>query len=158
MSWIVRDLWSSLDARRAEYQDLIEKDMIRAYEMINRIGSEVGARWSVFLQINFPPGRDLLGLSGLGHRDLTILVHRDRKKFENVSQAEIKQAFEQLKPLSFDEARFGYEGFRVKLSDGRIDCLPGGVHLWCEITPGVLHVLDWLFTSGYGLSPSPTVY
>lgn len=158
MSWIVRDLWSTLDARRADYQDLTERDMIRAYEMINRIGSEVGARWSVFIQLNFPPGRDPPILSGLGHRDLTILVHRDRKQFENVSQAEIKNAFEQLKPLSFDEARFGYEGFRVKIASGRIDCLPGGIHLWCEITPGVLQVLDWLFVNGYGLSPPQTVH
>lgn len=154
----MRDLWSTLDSRRAEYENLIDRDMMQAYEAINRIGSEVGSRWSVFLQLNFPPGRDPVGLSGLGHRDLTILVHRDRRKFENVSQAEVMQAFEQLKPLSFDEARFGYEGFRVKLSDGRIDCLPGGVHLWCEITPGVLQMLDWLFTKGYGLSPPQTAH
>ena len=127
--------------------------MMRAYEIINKIAFDVGQRWEVFLQLNFPPGRDPPGLIGLGHRDLTILVHRDRTKFDNASQAEVKAAFEQLNPLGIDEARFGYEGFRVELESGRIDCLPGGIHLWCELTPEILQMLDWLFPKTYGLSP-----
>jgi hypothetical protein len=132
--------------------------MIRAYEIINRIAFEVGQRWEVFLQLNFPPGREPPGSVGLGHRDITILVRRDRTKFETASQSEVKEAFEQLGPLSFDEARFGYEGFRVQLSSGMIDCLPGGIHLWCEITPAVLQVLDWLFPKAYELNPPETVH
>ena len=113
----------------------------------------MGQHWGVFLQLNFPPGRDPPGLVGLGHRDLTILVHRERKKFDTVSQTEIIAVFEQLTPLDLDEVRFGYEGFRAELESGRIDCLPGGVHLWCELTPDVLRVLDWLFPNAYGLKP-----
>jgi len=82
-----------------------------------------------------------------------MLIHRDRKEFQNVSEDEVKQAFKSLNPLSFDSAGFGYQGFRVRLSSGRIDCLPGGVHLWCEISPEVLNVLDWLFTKAYGMRP-----
>ena len=80
-----------------------------------------------------------------------MLVFRDRKKFMNVSESEVRHAFDLLHPISIDSAGFGYEGFRVRLSNGRIDCLPGGVHLWCEITAQVLAILDWLFTSAYGL-------
>lgn len=83
-----------------------------------------------------------------------MLVYRDRKKFDPVTEAEVKQAFGTLNPLSFDSVGFGYEGFRARLPTGRIDCLPGGVHVWCEITPDVLRVLDWLFTNAYGLKPS----
>src|ERR1700758_1131907 len=122
-----------------------------AYEVINRIASDVGAKWSVFIQLNFPPGQSKLSSSGLGHRNLTVLVFRERKKFTNVSEAEVKHAFDQLNPIAIDSAGFGYEGFRVRFSDGRIDCLPGGVHLWCEITPQVLEVLDRLFTNAYGI-------
>ena len=153
MSWIVNDLWEALEARRGEYEDLVQKDMIRTFEIVNQIASEVGGRWGVFIQLNFPPGHQNPSVPGLGHRDLTLLVYRDRKKFDMVTEPEVKRAFGPLSPLSFDGAGFGYEGFRVRLPAGRIDCLPGGVHLWCEITSEVLRFLDWLFTNAYELTP-----
>lgn len=152
MSWIIKDLWKSLELRQSEYASLLNDDnRIRAYEIINRIASDVGTKWSVFLQLNFPPGQFGLISSDLGHRNLTMLVFRDRKKFSDVSEFEVKHAFDSLDPIAIDSSGFGYEGFRVRLSSGRIDCLPGGVHLWCEITPKVLEVLDWLFMNAYGM-------
>jgi hypothetical protein len=150
LSWIIKDLWKTLELRQSEYQyPLDHDDSIKAFEIINRIASDVGTRWGVFLQLNFPPGRPSVSSSTLGHRNLTILVFRDRKKFANVSESEVRHAFDPLKPVAIDNAGFGYEGFRVRIADGRIDCLPGGVHLWCEITQEVLKVLDWLFTNAY---------
>ena len=132
MSWIIRDLWKSLELRQSEYTNFInDDDRITAYEIINRIASEVGTKWGVFLQLNFPPGHSGVSSSNLGHRNLTILVFRDRKKFADVSESEVKHAFDPLNPTTIDSAGFGYEGFRASLSNGRIDCLPGGVHLWC---------------------------
>lgn len=155
MSWIIRDLWKSLELRQSEYENFLnDDDRIRAYEIINRIASDVGTKWGVFLQLNFPPGQSKFGSSTLGHRDLTMLVFRDRKKFADVSEIEIRHAFDRLSPIAIDSTGFGYEGLRVKLSNGRIDCLPGGVHLWCEITPQVLDVLDWIFANAYGMKPS----
>jgi len=152
LSWIVKDLWKSLEIRQDEYTNFMNDDhRITAYEIINRIASDVGTKWSVFLQLNFPPGQSKFNSSGLGHSNLTMLVFRDRKKFTSVSESEVKHAFDMLKPIAIDSAGFGYEGFRVRLSNGRIDCLPGGVHLWCEITDEVLEVLDWLFANAYGM-------
>jgi hypothetical protein len=150
LSWIVKDLWKSLELRQSEYANFMsDDDRITAYEIINRIASDVGTKWGVFLQLNFPPGHG--SPSALGHRDLTMLVFRDRKKFMKASESEVRHAFDPLNPTGIDSAGFGYEGFRVKLPNGRIDCLPGGVHLWCEITPQVLEVLDWLFANAYGM-------
>jgi hypothetical protein len=152
VSWIIKDLWKTLELRKSEYANLLENDdEIKAFEIINKIASDVGTKWGVFLQLNFPPGQPKLNSSNLGHRNLTMLVFRDRKKFTNVPESEIEHAFDPLKPTAIDATGFGYEGFRVRLSNGRIDCLPGGVHLWCEITPEVLDVLDWLFTNAYGM-------
>ena len=153
MSWIIKDLWTRLELRRSEYANFMNNDeRISAYEIINRIASDVGTKWNVFIQLNFPPGQSRINSTSLGHRNLTMLVFHDRKKFSNVSESEVKRAFDPLKPTAIDSAGFGYEGFRVKFSDGRIDCLPGGVHLWCEITPQVLEVLDWLFANAYGMT------
>jgi len=152
LSWIVKDLWKSLELRRSEYANLMrDGDRTTAYEIINRIAADVGTKWGLFIQLNFPPGQSKFSSSGLGHRNVTMLVFRDRKKFTNVSESEVRQAFDPLNPTAIDNAGFGYEGFRVKFSDGRIDFLPGGVHLWCETTPQVLEVLDWIFVNAYGM-------
>ncbi len=153
MSWIIKDLWKNLELRQSEYTNLLkdDNDRITAFGILNRIASDVGTKWGVFLQLNFPPGHPRLSSSNLGHGNLTMLVFRDRKKFTNVSESEIRHAFDSLKPTAIEATGFGYEGFRVRLSNGQIDCLPGGVHLWCEITPEVLDVLDWLFTNAYGM-------
>ena len=152
MSWIIKDLWRSLELRQSEYANFMkDDDRITAYEIVNRIASDVGTKWSVFIQLNFPPGHASFGSSNLGHRNLTMLVFRDRKKFTSVSESEVRRAFDPLTPIAIDSAGFGYEGLRVRLSNGRIDCLPGGVHLWCEITPEILGVLDWLFANAYGM-------
>ncbi|OLB47197.1 hypothetical protein AUH73_08200 [archaeon 13_1_40CM_4_53_4] len=154
MSWIVHDLWSSLEARRDEYAALFDNDKIRAFGIISRIAADVGQHYGVVLQLNFPPGRDSPRVLGLGHRDLSVLVYRNREKFSPVSESEVKGIFEQLNPLSFEPLKRDQQGFKVRLSNGRIDCLPGGVHLWCELTPDILRVLDWLFANAYGLRPA----
>ncbi len=153
MSWIVKDLWKTLWDSRREYEDALLEGKVQAFAVINEIAAEVGSKWGVFLQLNFPPGREIPGPSKLGRRDLSILVHRDRKRFEGITEQDLREHLQPLKPASFDKTGFGYEGLRAKLSSGRIDCLPGGVHIWCELTPDVLAFLDWLFEKAYGIGP-----
>lgn len=154
MSWIIRDLWSTLESRQNQYAPLLDTNKVGAFEVINRIAYEVGLRHHVLLQLNFPPGQRGLGLNALGHRDLSLIIHRGREKFEGVSETEVKKFFLPLEPLSFEPMKRDQQGFVVRLSNGRIDCLPGAVHLWCEITPKILDALDALFRKAYGLGPS----
>ena len=157
MSWIVRDLWDTLDKRRGEFESLWQDRTLRAFERINWIASEVGQRWGVLIQINFPPCQERPEAALIGRRNVSILVDKNRKKFETIAEEDIKRAIQPLSPQSFDPARFGHEGFRATLPTGRIDCLPSGVHLWCDITPEVLRFLDWIFISGYRLKPESLV-
>jgi hypothetical protein len=151
LSWIIRDLWSSLEKNRANYASLLDHDRPRAVGAINRIADEVGQRYSILLQLNFPPGQYGPRLQDLGHRDLSIVVHRGREKFSHVSEQDVKKVFEQLNPVGFEQMKRDRDGFRARLAGGRIDCLPSGVHLWCDITPEVLAVVDWLFLNAYGM-------
>jgi len=113
----------------------------------------VGDRWKIVLQLNFPPGQYGPRTEGLGHRDVSMIVYRDRRKFDHKSEAEVKDAFQPLSPRGFESVKHDQEGFKVALADGRIDCLPGAIHLWCELTPDVLNVLDWVFTNAYDREP-----
>ena len=154
MSWIIRDLWKTLEERRREYLPLLDQGKLDGFTRVNQIAASVGEKHGVFLQVNFPPGRDRGERGEIGHRDLSILVHRERRAFEGITEKELREALGPLKPVAIDASGYGYQGFRVKLASGRIDCLPGGVHLWCEITPEVVRFLDWLFLNAYGLKPS----
>jgi hypothetical protein len=153
LSWIVRDLWQSLDEHRGQYENLLKEGKFDGFATVNRIASVVADKWGIMIQVNFPPGRRITP-DKVGHRDLTILVHKEKRKFEGVTREQLERAFQQLGPISVDNTGFGYEGYRIRLSSGRIDCLPGGLHIWCEITPEVSVFLDWLFENAYGLKPS----
>ncbi len=152
MSWILKDLWETLDKRRPEYESLWADRTLRAFEIINWIAVDTGERWGVLIQINFPPGQERPEMAMIGRRNVSILVDKNRKEFERISEDDVKKAVRGLNPKSLDPARFGHAGFRANLSVGRLDCLASGVHLWCEITPQVLDFLDWLFINGYGMS------
>jgi hypothetical protein len=154
VSWIVKDLWDTLDQRREEYESLWHDRTLRAFETINWIASEVGERWGVLIQINFPPGQEKPETARIGHRNVSILVDKNRKRFETITEDDVIRALQPLNPRAIDPARFGHEGFRANLATGRVDCLPSGIHLWCDITPEVLDFLDWIFVNGYGLKPA----
>ena len=152
MSWILNDLWQSLDEHRGEYENNLIEGKLSGYAAINRIATGVGQKWGVVIQVNFPPGRRIAP-EKIGHRDVSILAYRERRKFEGVSSEELAEAISRLEPVSTEDVGFGHEGHKIKLADGRIDCLPGGIHLWCEITPKISRFLDWLFTNAYQLKP-----
>jgi hypothetical protein len=77
------------------------------------------------------------------------MVDPSRKQFQRVSEGQVKNTLSALEPLKIVPVGFGHEGFKADIRSGRIDCLASGVHLWCEITPEVLQLLDWLFTNAY---------
>ena len=151
MSWIVSDLWQELEEHRAQYGSQLSLSRPKGFAMINDIAACVGARWGLIVQVNFPAGAKNARQS-LGHENLSLLVDPGRKKFLYSSEAEVKRHLELLGSSRLEPIAGGYEGFQARLDSGRIDCLPGGVHLWCIITPQVLDFLDWIFTNAYGFT------
>jgi len=150
MSWIVNDLWRELDEHRARYAPPATSSL-KAFGMINDIAGRVGARWGLVVQVNFPAGARNLRES-VGRENLSLLIEPGRKKFEHSTEAEVRRQLEVLGFSKVEPIGSGYEGFQAILESGRIDCLPGGVHLWGTITPQVLDFLDWIFTKAYGFT------
>ena len=150
MSWIIQDLWKTLDDHAGEYEELLKEGKFEGFAAVNRIASSVGMKHGVVIQLNFPPGRKALP-EKIGRQDLSILVYRERRRFEGITSEQMVEAIRKLDPVAIENVGFGHEGYKIKAADGRIDCLAGGVHLWCEITPKVSSFLDWLFTNAYGI-------
>src|SRR2546422_2295901 len=151
MSWIVTDLWQELEEPRAEYAPQLSASSLKAFAVINEIAARVGARWGLMVQVNFPAGAKNARES-LGHENISLLMEPGRKKFLHSTEAEVRRQLEMLGFSKVEPIGGGYEGFQAILESGRIDCLPGGVHLWCTITPQVLGFLDWIFTKAYGFT------
>ena len=151
MSWIVTDLWQELEEHRAQNASQLSLSSPKGFAMINDIAARVGARWGLIVQVNFPAGAKNARQS-LGHENLSLLMEPGRKKFLYSTEAEVRRHLELLGSSRLDPIAGGYEGFQARLDSGRIDCLPGGVHLWCIITPQVLDFLDWIFTNAYGFT------
>ncbi len=41
----------------------------------------------------------------------------------------------------------GKEGVRISLKNGRIELLPGSVHIWCTIDKDIENYVNWLWTN-----------
>jgi len=150
MSWIVTDLWKELDEHREEYALQLSRSSPKAFAIIADIAARVGVRWGLIVQVNLPAGARNARES-IGHENLSLLIEPGRKKFEHSTESEVRRHLEMLGSSQLKSIA-GYEGFQARLDSGRIDCLPGGVHLWCTITPQVLDFLDWIFTNVYGFT------
>jgi hypothetical protein len=45
------------------------------------------------------------------------------------------------------------EGVRITIAEGRLEILPGSIHLWCNVEKdGVKEFVDWLFENVYNFS------
>jgi len=150
MSWIVKDLWKELDEHREEYALQLSRSSPKAFAIIGDIAARVGVRWGLIVQVNLPAGARNARES-IGHENLSLLIEPGRKKFEHSTESEVRRHLEMLGSSQLKSIA-GYEGFQARLDSGRIDCLPGGVHLWCTITPQVLDFLDRIFTNVYGFT------
>src|SRR6059036_231090 len=101
LSWIVEDLWQALEKRRGDYEHSLKEGKLEAFTIINRIAVEVGNKWGIFLQVNFPPGRSIRETTQVGHRDLSILVYRERRRFVGAALEGLTKAIRLLNPVSY---------------------------------------------------------
>jgi hypothetical protein len=61
------------------------------------------------------------------------------------------QAIKVLDTIRVEDAYMyeGKEGVRVITKSGRLEVLPGSVHLWCRIDQPVKYYVDWLMDMVY---------
>jgi hypothetical protein len=78
--------------------------------------------------------------------NLGIVVDKFRKRFP-IPRDTIKQkAVELLGKVTPQDAYMyeGKEGLKILLPQGRIEILPGSIHLWCRIDENLSKFCDWL--------------
>ena len=150
-STIHSDLLYNLSYHRHKLEKDLAKSPNVAYQQINQISNFVGSRFQISLQLHFPNSSKIRDVNSYGTENIGIVVDKFRKTFP-ISREIIKQkAKETLGVIKTLDAYMyeGKEGLKIIMDSGRIEILPGSVHLWCYIDENVKIFMDWLMDEIY---------
>jgi hypothetical protein len=151
-SSLIGDLKSNIDYNRKALENSLRANPAMAYQKVNEITQFVGSRYHLNLQIHFPDQRRLLLIDSYGTENLGIIFDKHRKQFP-IPRETIKKKALQIFVASKPEDAYMYEGkegVRVTIAAGRLEILPGSIHLWCNVeNDGVKEYVDWLFENVY---------
>jgi hypothetical protein len=151
-SAMLRELKSNIDYNRKVLENSLKINPALAYRKINEITQFVGSRYHLNLQIHFPDRRRLFLIDTYGTENLGIVFDKHRKQFPIPRENIKKKALDVFTSSKAEDAYMyeGKEGVRVTIAAGRMEILPGSIHLWCNVEEGdVKDYLDWLFENVY---------
>jgi hypothetical protein len=146
-SELLRDLKFNFIQNQTTLQSLTKKNPNLTFFHINEIANFVGKRHNVQLQLHFPNSRKISEFESYGSENIGIVIDKFRKKFK-ISRELIKyEAQKQIPEADVLDAYMyeGKEGLRIVLKKGRIEILPGSVHIWCLIDQNIENYMNWLF-------------
>ena len=153
-STLLQDLRSNIDYNRQVLESSLRTNPGVAYQKVNEITRFVGSRYHLNLQIHFPDHRRLSVIDSYGTENLGIVFDKHRKRFPIQREAVKKKALDLFAASRAEDAYMyeGKEGVRVTFAEGRLEILPGSIHLWCNVeNEGVKDYVDWLFENVYDL-------
>ena len=153
---MLEDLQANLGSRKESMRDIVSKNLQRAYTDLNQIAYTVGAKYGVMLQFHFPDTSKIRDVDSYGTENIGIVVDKSRKRFPIPREAIKEKAREILGVVEAKDAYMyeGKEGLKIFLKDGRMDILPGSIHLWCKIDDNICKFVDWLILECYQVRTS----
>lgn len=151
-SAIMDDFHKIVADNREALMAIAKKNPHMAYRKINELALFVGSRHNVDMQLHFPVPAKVSDVDSYGSENVSVVVDKFRRTFP-VPRETIKQkAVEMLGDVRAQDAYMyeGKEGVKVVMQDGgRLEILPGSVHLWCQIDDRVKKYTDWLMQNVY---------
>ncbi|MDQ5868947.1 MAG: hypothetical protein M3530_04375 [Thermoproteota archaeon] len=149
------DIHSDLLYNLRYHRQELEKDLAKSpnvvYQQINQISTFVGSRFQISLQLHFPNSSKIRDVHSYGTENIGIVVDKFRKTFP-ISREIVKQSAKEILGdiKALDAYMYeGKEGLKIIMDSGRIEILPGSVHLWCNIDENVTRFVDWLMDEIY---------
>ena len=140
------DLLYNIKYHNNEIQQALKKSPNSAYQYVNQLSEFTGSRYNVTLNLHFPDPKKIYDVENYGKENLGLVVDKFRKKFP-IPRDTIKQkAMELLGNVTPQDAYMyeGKEGLKILSPQGRIEILPGSIHLWCRIDENLIKFCDWL--------------
>jgi hypothetical protein len=137
---------------RDAFLSMAKKNPHTAFQKINELALFVGSRHNVNLQLHFPVPARLSDVDGYGTENIGLVVDKFRRTFP-IPRELIKQKAIEMLPGARPQDAYMYEGKEgvkvVMMPEGRLEILPGSIHLWCRINDQVRSYADWLMENVY---------
>ena len=140
------DLLYNIKYHNNEIQQALKKSPNSAYKYVNQLSEFTGSRYNVTLNLHFPDSRKIYDVENYGKENLGLVVDKFRKKFPIPRDIIKQKAMELLGNVTPQDAYMyeGKEGLKILSPQGRIEILPGSIHLWCRIDENLIKFCDWL--------------
>ncbi len=129
-----------------EIQESLKKSPNDAYQLVNKLSEFTGSRYQVTLNLHFPDSKKIYDVENYGTENLGLVVDKFRKRFPIPREIIKRKAEEFLGNVTPQDAYMyeGKEGLKILTDKGRIEILPGSIHLWCKIDENLKKFCDWL--------------
>lgn len=154
---LIDDFKANVAQNRDSFLAIAKKSPHMAYQKVNELALFVGSRHGVNLQLHFPVPAKVSDVDSYGTENVGIVVDKFRRIFP-ISREAIKQkAVEMLGPDTKAQDAYMYEGkegVKVVMPQGRLEILPGSIHVWCKADEPVRKYADWLMENVYFTAPS----
>lgn len=148
-SKIIQDLKINFNTNKNFFDKYTKRNPNLIYSKINEIAQFVGSRYEIDLKLHFPNPAKIYVFDSYGTENIGIVVDRLKKNF-SISREIIKsKAIETIPNATASDAYMyeGKEGVRISLKNGRIELLPGSVHIWCTVDKDIENYVNWLLTN-----------
>ena len=148
-SKIMEDLKFNLDTNRIFLEKFLKKNPGLVYSKINEIAQFVGSRYGIELRIHFPDPAKINVFDYYGKENIGIVVDRFKKNFSLPREIIKTKALETIPYATASDAYMykGKEGVRISFKQGRIELLPGSIHIWSIIDDEIENYVNWIFNN-----------
>jgi hypothetical protein len=150
-SALIDDFRTNVAQNRDALTVIAKKNPHAAYQKVNELALFVGSRHGVHLQLHFPVPAKIADVGAYGTENIGIVVDKWRRTFP-VPREQVKKKAEEMLPGARPQDAYMYEGkegVKVVMEGGRLEILPGSIHLWCSVDESVRRYADWLMENVY---------
>jgi hypothetical protein len=150
---LIKELRSNILANSKNLQRILNRSPNTAYQKVNELASFIGSRYNLSLQLHFPNSKKISDIDSYGTENIGIVIDKFRRTFpiprEEIKQMAIKVLGNNVQ--AHDAYMYeGKEGVKIIVENGRIEVLPGSIHLWCKVDDEKLkNYVDWLMQNVY---------
>jgi hypothetical protein len=152
-SALVEELRSNMYNNRDALYIILKKSPTVAYQKINDLAGFTGSRYNLNLQLHFPDSKKIHDIDSYGTENLGIVIDKFRRTFPIPREDIKRKAIEVIgNNVQAQDAYMyeGKEGIKLVLENGRIEILPGSIHLWCSVEEKKIQSFcDWLLQNVY---------
>ena len=152
-SVLIEELRSNISINRDNLHRILRRSPNLAYQKLNELALFTGSRYNLNLQLHFPDPKKISDVGSYGTENIGIVVDKFRRTFP-IPRQEIKRMATEVignNAQAHDAYMYeGKEGIKVILENGRMEILPGSIHLWCKVdNKKIKNYVDWLMQNVY---------